>query len=140
MSILPTLDNLRAHYQLAAQSLRNKGELTIEQGFNLVVAFYQEVKIGRDATNASDDEDMLLFQYGSWNWYDVRGEYFGLDITRQVIFEEEGEQVIYQLSFGFEFDSAPFFGCRHHTSWSETNPSLADWVTSQKATEGFKLA
>lgn len=140
MNILPTLDSLLAEYQVAIQLLRNREELTIEQGIDLAVRFYQEVKIGAGVLAAFSDSDMLLFQYGAQNWYDGRGEYFGLDITRQFMAEDEGEQLLYQLSLEFEFDAAPFAACHSYTSWSETSPVLTDWVASQKATEGFKLA
>jgi hypothetical protein len=140
MRNLPTLHDLLVDYQVAAQLLRSKGELTLEQGFDLVVAFYREVRIGAAVPATSSDEDMLLFQYGTWNWYDARGEYFGLDITRQVMVEEGDEQAIHQLSFAFEFDPAPFSTCTAYNSWSTTLPALADWVSSQKATAGFQLA
>jgi hypothetical protein len=140
MRSLPTLDALLMEYQVAVQVLHSKGELTIEKGFDLVVTFYREVRIGAAVPDTGSDEDMLLFQYGIYNWYDARGEYFGLDMTRQLITEEEEEQVICQLSFAFEFDAAPFSGVNHYNCWSPMLSALTDWASSQKATAGFKLA
>ena len=83
---------------------------------------------------------MLLFQYGLNSWADGRGDYFGLDITRQLTVEEDEEQLIYQLSLEFEFDPHPFAACRPYNSWSITMPALGDWVRRQKATAGYLVA
>jgi hypothetical protein len=140
MRKLPTLPDLLPYYQTAVQSLRRDGALTVEKGVDLAVAFYREVRIGATVPGDATDEDLLLFQYGTQNWYDGRGEYFGLDITRQLIVEEDEEQLITQLSLEFEFDPAPFGACKSYNSWSTALPALAGWVTSQKATPGFTVA
>jgi hypothetical protein len=140
MRNVSTLYELLPDYEAAVELLRSKGKLTIEQGFDLVVALYQTVRVGAAIPGDANDEDMLLFQYGTSNWYDARGEYFGLDITRQVIVEEQGEPLIYQLAFEFEFDPAPFSACSSYNCWSTTIAALADWVSQQKATAGFQLA
>lgn len=140
MRMLPTLSDLLPDYQAAVQQLQRENALTIDRGLKLVAALYQEVRIGDAEPGEGNDEDMLLFQYGIRNWYDGRGAYFGLDITRQVIVAEDEEQLIEQLSWEFEFDPAPFQGCACYTSWSTTLPMLAEWVSRQKATPGFALA
>lgn len=140
MSKLPTLAELLPYYRAAVQALRRDGALTVEKGVDLAVAFYREVRIGATVPGNATDEDILLFQYGSQDWYDGRGEFFGLDITRQVILEEDDEPLIFQLSLTFEFDPAPFGACKSYNSWSTTLPALAEWVTGQKATPGFTVA
>jgi hypothetical protein len=45
--------------------------------------------------------DMLLYQWGTYDWGD--GESFELDITRQLIFGEAEDENIFQLSFTFKF-------------------------------------
>lgn len=140
MRNLPALPDLLPAYEAAVQQLQSEKALTIDQGLDVVVALYREVRIGDAEPGGATDEDMLLFQYGTQNWYDGRGEYFGLDITRQVIVAEEEEQLIYQLYLEFEFDPTPFRACKQYNSWSPTLPALADWVSLQKATPGFELA
>ncbi len=140
MRTLPTLSDLLPDYEAAIRTLRRNGTLTPAQGFDLVVAFYRQVRIGAAVAGDANDEDMLLFQYGTQDWHDGRGAFFGLDITRQVIINDAEEQLIYQLSLAFEFDPAPFSACPPYNSWSTTIPALDEWSSSQKATEGFQLA
>ena len=82
----------------------------------------------------------FTIQYGTQNWYDGRGEFFGLDITRQVLVAEDEAPRISQLSLKFEFDPTPFGACKSYNSWSTTLPALAEWINVQKATPGFTLA
>ncbi len=140
MRKLPTLPDLLPDYQAVIQRLQSQEALTVDRGLDLVATLYREVRIGDIEPGNANDEDMLLFQYGIQNWYDGRGEYFGLDITRQVIVAEDEEQLISQLSLKFEFDPAPFAACKSYNSWSTALPALAEWVTTQKSTPGFTLA
>ncbi len=49
------------------------------------------------------DGDMLLFQWGTYDW--GQGEHFQLDLTRQLIHSDEAEdEDIWQLSLTFLFD------------------------------------
>jgi hypothetical protein len=140
MKTLPTLYELLPDYKKAVQALRSEGLLTIERGVDLVVRCYREVRIGATLPGDASEADMLLFQYGLNSWADGRGDYFGLAITRQLIVEEEEEQLIYQLSLEFEFAPPPFAACTPYNSWSTTLPALGDWVRRQKATAGYLVA
>lgn len=140
MSVLLTLADLLPTYEAAVQRLQASGRLTIAQGLDLVVALYREVRIEAAGLADSGEEDMLLFQYGTCNWHDGRGEYFSLNITRQIIESIEEEQLIDQLFLEFEFDPSPFAGCGAYNNWSSMSPGLADWVNQQQATAGFRLA
>ena len=138
MRTLPTLPDLLPDYEAA---LQRSERLTLAQGLDLAVALYREVRIGAAVPGDERQQDLLLFQYGTRNWYDGRGEYFGLAITRQIIDEiDEEEALICQLSLEFEFDPAPFAGCGAYNNWSTTVPALAAWVSQQRATPGFRLA
>jgi hypothetical protein len=137
MRTLPTLPDLLPDYEAA---LQRSGRLTIDQGLDLAAALYREVRIGAAVPGDERQQDLLLFQYGTKNWYDGRGEYFGLAITRQLIDEIEEEALICQLSLEFEFDPAPFARCGTYNNWSTTVPALAAWVSQQRATAGFRLA
>ncbi len=66
----------------------------------MMFAFYQSVKpVGCDGP----DGDMLLFQWGTYDW--GAGRHFELNITRQFIEEDlEGDDAISQLSLTFRFD------------------------------------
>jgi hypothetical protein len=140
MRTLSTVHELLPDYKTIVQALRSEGLLTIERGFDLVVTCYREVRIGAALPGDDSEEDMLLFQYGTNSWADGRGDYFGLDITRQLLVEEDEEQLVYQLSLEYEFDPLPFAACKPYNSWSTTMPALGDWVRRQKATVGYLLA
>ena len=45
------------------------------------ISFFQEYKIKEK--QEYEDEDMLLFQYGNYDWQDVNGDEFSFDLTRQ---------------------------------------------------------
>jgi hypothetical protein len=51
------------------------------------------------------DSDMLLFQFGVYDW--GNGEHFEFDLTRQFIEDEKGEQAISQLGCRTIYDPAP---------------------------------
>jgi hypothetical protein len=69
---------------------------------SLMTMFYAQVRA--EDCNSEDDKDMLLFQWGTYDW--GSGEFFEYDITRQFIFSEYfqsgddqwEEDVIWQLS------------------------------------------
>jgi hypothetical protein len=66
-----------------------------------MVAFYRETH-AEDC--AHEDGDMLLFQWGTYDWHDGHGPHFELDITRQFIQSEEVEdEDIWQLHLTFCF-------------------------------------
>lgn len=68
-----------------------------EDGISAMIKFYQEERI--DKCNFEDDADMLLFQWGK---YDFRGKpEYSLNITRQIIQQDEDEPYQLQLTFYF---------------------------------------
>jgi len=108
-------DNAKNEFQeyLGRNGL-NKNTLTPKLGISAMLAFYREVRA--DGCRFEDDGDMLLFQWGTFNWGD--GEWFELDITRQLIFagidgdgdddyededEDEVDDEIWQLSLTFKY-------------------------------------
>lgn len=74
------------------------GELTPTEGIQFTIEFYSQVRV--EKCPIEEDGDMLLFQWGVYNWGD--GDYFQFDITRQFIEEGfEGDDAISQLSLTF---------------------------------------
>jgi hypothetical protein len=69
-------------------------------GINLMLRFYKEIRC--DKCSLEEDADMLLFQWGIYDW--GVGEFFELDITRQLIRNSSCEDDdIWQLSLTFKF-------------------------------------
>jgi hypothetical protein len=144
MLLVQTPQALLAHYQQAVHPLLTSKTLTLDTGFELALALYQQVKVV-GVSEAEEEDDMLLFQYGTWDVGNKeQGPYFGLDLTRQVtlLSKEEEDPLLYQLRYEFQFDPAPFGGCQSHTSWSagEDGLSLSEWVATPWTTPGFALA
>jgi hypothetical protein len=65
--------------------------------------FYRDLRpLGR-VFEQQEDADMLLFQWGTYDW--GTGEHFSFNLTRQLIVSEDAEDDdIWQLSFTFEFE------------------------------------
>lgn len=76
-------------------------DITLKKGISLMSEFYREVRA--QGCDLDFDGDMLLFQWGIYNW-DGSGATFQCDITRQFIQgESEGNDGMTQLSFTFHF-------------------------------------
>ena len=92
---------------------------TPRRGFEQMLAFFRDVKpVGCE----EEDGDMLLFQYGTYDW--GHGRWFELDITRQFLdlehvyeddadedededFDDDDQGTMSQLHFTFRFKPAP---------------------------------
>lgn len=83
-------------YEPAAETL------SVEALFSRFVDFYREQPFG--GLDPADDADMLLFQFGCYDWGD--GEWFELGLTRQFAHRTpEGE--LSQLHADFYFEPEP---------------------------------
>lgn len=103
-------------------------QLTLAQGIRLMIEFYQDARA--DGCEFDQDGDMLLFQWGTYNWGD--GPSFQCDITRQFIVSdaendaEDDDPVISQLSLRFHFPpSAQFDAIKSSNEWCQTPHDLA---------------
>lgn len=75
-------------------------KMTPAQGIDAMLSFYRHKRA--DGCSFDDDSDMLLFQWGTYDWGD--GEFFEFDITRQLIFGGFEDENIWQLSLTFKFN------------------------------------
>jgi hypothetical protein len=77
--------------------------LSVADGFEALFDFYREERpLGQHFEHLAD-ADMLLFQWGTYNWGE--GEHFSLSLTRQLVVSDEAEdEAIWQLSLIFEFE------------------------------------
>ncbi len=75
--------------------------LSVASGSAAMLDFYREHRPAECAQ--MPDGDMLLFQWGTYDWGE--GEHFQLDLTRQLIVSDEAEdEDIWQLSLTFLFE------------------------------------
>jgi len=80
-----------------------------ERDFNLASGceaffdFYRDLRPQGRVFEQQEDADMLLFQWGTYDW--GTGEHFSFNLTRQLIVSEDAEdEDIWQLGFTFEFE------------------------------------
>ncbi len=117
-------------------SLIPSGErITPEISVEAMTRFYRDHRIVKDLH--SPDDDMLLFQYGTYDW-DGKGAAFDLDLTRQVPNPEEEE--FFQLRLTLRYRPGDIGDLKSFNLWSINSPSLTEWVSSIKQSEGYVRA
>jgi hypothetical protein len=93
-------NSVKAFTDFAAERGVTVSESTPRLGIELMFAFYQSVTPDGCEPN---DGDMLLFQWGTYDW--GTGENFEIGITRQFIeLAEEDDEAISQLSLVYRFE------------------------------------
>jgi hypothetical protein len=88
--------------------LRGRGlherDLNLANGCEALFDFYRDKRPSGPVFEQHEDADMLLFQWGTYDW--GTGEQFTFNLTRQIIVCEDAEdEDIWQLSLTFEFVS-----------------------------------
>ena len=132
-----TLNEIESKYREAIESVIKSGKpLTAKLLVDMSKKLYNELKV--EDVGSEADGDMLLYQYGVYNWHDEHGEHFSLDITRQFIPPSTYEP--YQLSFALIFDPAPFQSTGFYDCWYPDYGDLDSFIAHIKSTDGFKAA
>lgn len=124
---------------LKDQGVKEK-DITLESLMDLVLAYFQEVQF--ESADIENDGDMLLFEYGTYDW--GQGKFFQIGLTRQLIEmhddDEEQEDHMYQLQVTLfynpsEFDSLPAFN-----KWSNEFSDLNDFKNMIVNSAGYQAA
>ena len=103
-------------------------------GIPLMLRFYQARRA--DGCDFAEDADMLLFQWGTYDW--GSGDHFELDLTRQLILpDEDDDDAIWQLHLTFRFSTSEELkdlgsGNRWCTSPDQV-PIFEEWINSTPA-------
>ena len=130
------LDEVVKEYQkVIERRLENGEKLTAEKLIEISVFMFNALKV--EGIPVHPDSDMLLFQYGVYDWGDQFGRHFSLDVTRQFTTEDEDEP--YQLGFTLIYEPDKFNSCTAFNCWSFQFPRLEDWADHLKTTQGFML-
>jgi hypothetical protein len=89
---------------------------------------------------AEDSADMLLFQFGTWNW--GKGEFFEFDITRQFIEAgKEDDDAISQLRCVFSYAPTPELSALGDAyRWCESRSDIAALRSFIVSTEAYRTA
>ena len=106
-----------------------------------MVAWYETVRVA-DALGVDDDGDMLLFQYGVFDFGE--GPSFHYDLTRQLTVDGSGDDGICQLSVTLHYPvSDPADALGRGSRWC-ASPSQSgefrDFVANHPATEFARKA
>jgi len=111
--------------------------LDVDEFISIALKLYKEIKV-EGISDSYTESDMLLFQYGVYDWGDENGNHFSFDITRQFIDPEEDEP--YQLNFTLIFEPSAFSSVEPCNCWSDEFACVEDFSAHIKSTEGYKYA
>lgn len=132
--MITALKKLENEYR---EIIREKEILSLDEFIDTAINLFKMIRVDKiDYTESFND--MLLFQYGVYNWGDENGNHFSFDITRQIIAPEEDEP--YQLSLILIFEPSSFLEIKPYDVWSNDFNSVEDFVNHIKSTSGYKLA
>ena len=84
-----------------------------------------------------DDGDMLLYQWGTYDWGE--GRWFDLNITRQFIPEDDEDEGMFQLSVTAKYSPTPELEALGSGSrWCGSRDGLSEFTDYVKGSEAFK--
>ena len=103
-------------------------------GIETMLRFFRECRV--DGCSPASDADMLLVQWGTYDW--GSGENFEFDLTRQVILpDEEEDEAIWQLHLTYRFPpSAELRGLGSGNRWCSSPdeaPTFLAWIKGTPA-------
>jgi hypothetical protein len=108
--------------------------------FPMVLELYGRERIDRTAID--EDGDMLLFQWGVFDWGE--GPRFEIDLTRQVIIpeddDEEADQEIQQLRCTFRYEPEQFEDLLCGNRWCQTPEDLDAFRAFVHGSEALRRA
>jgi len=132
---MQTSDVERQFRQRASKRDLDLNEHPAREGIEALVAFYREARASD--VDVDDDGDMLLFQWGTYDRGD--GDYFELNLTRQLTTTEGGDENTWQLSLTYRFeptDDVEDIDVGHQ--WCQHPEELDDFVEDIYSSEPFK--
>ncbi len=111
--------------------------LTPADGLELIADFYRNVR-AEDVARLPD-QDMLLYQWGTYNW--GQGAHFSLGLTRQLIVGSGEDDHIWQLHLTFYFppDQA-LQQIGKGSRWCESLEALPEFVAFVWSSQAFHAA
>jgi hypothetical protein len=114
----------------------DRARLTAEQGVPTMLMFYRHVRA--DGCSLESDSDMLLYQWGTYDWGE--GEFFDLNITRQLCLNDSGEDDdIWQLQLTFKFNPTPLLrSMQQGNRWCNDLDGLEDFEKFIRSSAPFQ--
>lgn len=114
----------------------NPESRTVQHGVAAMLAFYRDERA--EGCVIERDGDMLLYQWGVYDW--GKGEFFELDITRQLVPNGSCEdEDIWQLSLTFKFDPTPELrDIGRGNRWCPTPNDLTEFESFIRASKAYQ--
>ena len=109
--------------------------ITPETALTSILDFYKNYKTDTESENT--DDDMLLFQYGTYDW-DGTGKKFEFNLTRQII--DPNDEEYHQVKLTLYYNAADIGEIESFNLWSIDRPTIDDWKKVIMETEGFNRA
>jgi hypothetical protein len=111
-------------------------QLTLNEGIRLMFEFYREMRA--DKCPLDEDGDMLLFEWGTWNFVNPRR--FQIALTRQFIRPSGEDEDISQLRLLFRFDpSTESEALADGNRWCHTPDGLAEFERFVRESGPYRL-
>ena len=132
--MITTLQDIEDNYR---DEINEKEILNTDAFISLSIILFEKIKI-KGIADMNSYSDMLLFQYGFYDWGDKNGRCFEFDITRQFCDPVENEP--YQLNFTLLFEPAAFSKIEPYSCWSDDFNSIENFSDYIKSTSGYKIA
>jgi hypothetical protein len=109
---------------------------SVERGMPPMLALYRDQRV--DGCKFESDADMLLYQWGVYNW--GQGEFFQLDITRQLCLDSSSDdEDIWQLGITFKFNpTPPLRALGKGNRWCHDLDELEEFERFIRASEVYK--
>ena len=108
-------------------------KINVESLFQIMAKEYQKPIFRIDKNNP--DNDMLLFEYGNYDWTDNEPK-FNFSLKRQVFLKNYEEPGFYGFRIYFE---TQIIGIDEKFSkWCRDKESLTEWLKEIKETDGFQ--
>lgn len=106
---------------------------TCQDAVNQFLAFFESHPVKK--VMAHKEEDMLLFQYGTYNW-DRKGPKFEFNLTRQ--FEIPNQDELLQLGLTLYYPADKLQTIEGFNAWSVDYQDLQSFKTMIETSEGFQ--
>jgi hypothetical protein len=111
--------------------------LTLDETIDAFTRYYREVEYAR--CDRANDGDMLLFQYGVYDWGD--GPSFEVDFVRQFMVERFFQQpLMEQLHLTLFFKPELGSDLQDFNLWSSDCPDIERFAQQVRESPGFKRA
>ena len=119
--------------------LADKDRFVVSELLQLMIDFYNEYQV-QNVDSTIPDNDMLLFEYGIYDWQDGKGENFTISIVRQFYIENGESEGFTQLHLVLYFDKDEFEGAEASANkWSVDFETIGEWKQYVIEMKAFKL-